>query len=414
MIINNKKITELIPYVNNARTHSDEQVLQICSSIKEFGFTNPILTDGDNGIIAGHGRVMAAKKLGIEEVPTIELSHLSEAQKKAYIIADNKLALNSGWDDAMLSIEFAELKLLDFDLDLTGFSSEEIGALTPEEIPPGLTDEDSVPELPEEPVTKLGDVWLCGKHRVMCGDSTSIDAVEKLMDGNKADMVFTDPPYGMTYGGGALAGSTPKGALVKAHGMIMGDDKRGDDLIALIRDALLSAVTTSKSGSATYVCFPWRTYSEFEAAMLECGLKASACIVWDKKSIGLGNSNYRPQHEFIFYCKGGAWYGDKAQSDVWYLSRGATGQYVHPTQKPVELIEKAVNNSSKSGDTILDVFGGSGSTMIACEKTGRESRLMELDPKYCDVIVKRWQEFTGKEATLESTGETFGVINGSR
>ena len=202
MIINNKKITELIPYVNNARTHSDEQVLQICSSIKEFGFTNPILTDGDNGIIAGHGRVMAAKKLGIEEVPTIELSHLSEAQKKAYIIADNKLALNSGWDDAMLSIEFAELKLLDFDLDLTGFSSEEIGALTPEEIPPGLTDEDSVPELPEEPVTKLGDVWLCGKHRVMCGDSTSIDAVEKLMDGNKADMVFTDPPYGMTYGGG--------------------------------------------------------------------------------------------------------------------------------------------------------------------------------------------------------------------
>ena len=198
---------------------------------------------------------------------------------------------------------------------------------------------------------------------------------------------------------------------MKAHGMILGDDKTGDDLIALIRDALLSAVTTSKSGSATYVCFPWRTYSEFEAAMLECGLKASACIVWDKKSIGLGNSNYRPQHEFIFYCKGGAWYGDKAQSDVWYLSRGATGQYVHPTQKPVELIEKAVNNSSKSGDTILDVFGGSGSTMIACEKTNRINYSMELDPKYCDVIVKRWQDFTGQQATLESTGEYFGVIN---
>jgi len=197
MIINNKKVTELIPYVNNARTHNEEQVLQIAASIKEFGFTNPVLIDGENGIIAGHGRLMAAKKLGLEEVPTIELSHLSEAQRKAYILADNKLALNSGWDNDLLAIEFAELKLLDFDLDLTGFSSEEIGALTPEEIPPGLTDEDSVPELPEEPVTKLGDVWLCGNHRVMCGDSTSIDAVEKLMDGNKADMVFTDPPYGM-------------------------------------------------------------------------------------------------------------------------------------------------------------------------------------------------------------------------
>jgi DNA modification methylase len=190
--------------------------------------------------------------------------------------------------------------------------------------------------------------------------------------------------------------------------MILGDDKTGDDLIRLIRDALQSAVVSSKSGFATYVCFPWRTYAEFEAAMIECGLEASACIVWDKKSIGLGNANYRPQHEFIFYCKGGAWYGDKAQSDVWYMSRGATGQYVHPTQKPVELIEKALNNSSKAGDIVLDVFGGSGSTLIACEKTNRESRLMELDPKYCDVIVKRWQEFTGKTAMLESTGEAFG------
>ena len=202
MQIIQRNVLELIPYVNNSRTHSDEQVIQIASSIKEFGFTNPILTDGENGIIAGHGRLMAAKKLGLKEVPTIELSHLSEAQKKAYIIADNKLALNSGWDDAMLAIEFAELEALDFDLELTGFSLEEIAAFEVEEIPEGLTDEDSVPELPIEPVTKLGDVWLCGKHRVMCGDSTSIDAVDKLMDGNKADMVFTDPPYGMTYGGG--------------------------------------------------------------------------------------------------------------------------------------------------------------------------------------------------------------------
>jgi len=194
---------------------------------------------------------------------------------------------------------------------------------------------------------------------------------------------------------------------VKAHGPIMGDDKTGEDLIALVRDALATAVASSKSGAAAYVCFPWRTYSEFEAALGACGLDISACIVWDKKSIGLGNSNYRPQHEFIFYCKGGSWFGDRSQSDVWYMSRGSTSAYVHPTQKPVELIERALNNSSKCGDTILDLFGGSGSTLIACEKTGRESRLMELDPKYCDVIVKRWQEFTGKTATLESTGQPF-------
>jgi DNA modification methylase len=193
--------------------------------------------------------------------------------------------------------------------------------------------------------------------------------------------------------------------------MIIGDDKTGDDLVALVRDALSTAMASSKSGAATYVCFPWRTYSEFEAALESCGLKVSACIVWDKKSIGLGNANYRPQHEFIFYCKGEAWYGDKSQSDVWSLSRGATGKYVHPTQKPVELIEQALSNSSKGGDTVLDLFGGSGSTLIACEKTGREARLMELDPKYVDVIVKRWQEFTGKQAALESDGRTFTEVS---
>jgi DNA modification methylase len=193
--------------------------------------------------------------------------------------------------------------------------------------------------------------------------------------------------------------------------MIIGDDKAGDDLVALVRDALSTAMASSKSGAATYVCFPWRTYSEFEAALESCGLKVSACIVWDKKSIGLGNANYRPQHEFIFYCKGGAWYGDKSQADVWSLSRGATGKYVHPTQKPVELIERALSNSSKGGDTVIDLFGGSGSTLIACEKTVREARLMELDPKYVDVIVKRWQEFTGKQATLESDGRSFTEVS---
>jgi DNA modification methylase len=394
------EVSKLIPYANNARTHDDNQVTQIASSIREFGFNNPILIDDNYGIIAGHGRLMAAKKLGLLEAPTIKLSHLSDAQRKAYILADNRIAMNSGWDNELLALELKELDD-DIDLSLLGFDADELNALlNPVELTDGLTDEDAVPEVPDEPVTKLGDIYQLGNHRLMCGDSTSIDAFDKLMDGQKADMIFTDPPYGMSYGGGRAGAIGSNDGTVKKFGVIKGDDKIGDDLIQLIRDALLSAVTTSKSGSSVYVCFPWRTYSEFETAMLECGLKASACIVWDKKSIGLGLSNYRPQHEFIFYCKGGAWYGDKAQSDVWYMSRGATGQYVHPTQKPVELIEKAINNSSKAGDIIIDCFGGSGSTMIASEKLGRYSRLMELDPKYCDVIVKRWEEFTGKKAVL--------------
>ena len=197
---------------------------------------------------------------------------------------------------------------------------------------------------------------------------------------------------------------------MKAHGPILGDDKSGDDLIALVQDALTTAVASCKSGAASYVCFPWRTYSEFKIALQGCGLEPSACIVWDKKSIGLGNANYRPQHEFIFYCKGGAWYGDKSQSDVWYTSRGNTSAYVHPTQKPVELIVRALENSSKGGDVVLDCFGGSGSTLIACEETGRHARLMELDPKYVDRIVRRWQEFTGKQATHEATGATFDEV----
>ena len=248
----------------------------------------------------------------------------------------------------------------------------------------------------------------------MCGDSTSIDAVTTLMAGAKADMVFTDPPYGMSYGGGRAGKVGSNDGTVKKFGVIKGDDKTGGELVELVREAISSAVVVSKSGAAIYVCFPWRTYSEFETAMLECGLKPSACIVWDKKSIGLGNANYRPQHEFIFYVKGGAWYGNRAQSDVWYMSRGATGNYVHPTQKPVELIERALENSSKGGDTVIDLFGGSGSTLIACEKLGRHARLMELDPKYVDVIVKRWQAFTGQQATHEATGLPFDEMAASQ
>lgn len=409
--IETRSVEALIPYAANSRTHSDAQVAQIAASIKEFGWTNPILIDGENGIIAGHGRLLAARKLGLEEVPCVMLDHLSKAQQRALVIADNQLAMNAGWDMAMLAAEIEDLKLGDFDIDLLGFDDKFLDELLDSGPTEGLTDEDAVPEVPETPKTVLGDVWVLGNHRLMCGDSTSVTAFDQLMDNAKADMIFTDPPYGMSYGGGRAAGDhaldkKTGGVKIKAHGMILNDDLQGDDLIALVRDAIATSSASMKEGGALYACFTWRTYAEFEAGLESCGLKVKACIVWDKKSIGLGNSHYRPQHEFIFYC-GGQWYGDKSQADVWHMSRGATGNYVHPTQKPVELVERALNNSSKAGDVVIDCFGGSGSTLIACEKTNRHARLMELDPKYCDVIIKRWQDFTGQEAVHAETGEAF-------
>lgn len=398
--IEHRQVADLIPYAANSRTHSDAQVAQIAASIREFGFTNPILTDGDCGIIAGHGRLQAARKLGLTHVPTIPLVGLTAAQKRAYVIADNKLAMNAGWDLQLLSSEIAGLGEDGFDLALLGFDENELAALLVDKTE-GLTDPDDIPEVPADPVSVLGDVWVLGKHRIVCGDSTSIDAVDTLMAGARADMVFTDPPYGMSYEGG-------RGK--KAFGKIKGDDEQGADLIALVRDALGSARAQCKNGAAAYVCFPWRTYSEFEAAMAETGFEITSCIVWDKKSVGLGHQEYRPQHEFIFYSKGGAWYGDRSQSDVWYSSRGNTGAYVHPTQKPVELVARAISNSSKSGDTVLDVFGGSGSTLIACEQLGRDARLMEIDPRYCDVIIARWQDFTGMQAVHAEDGRLFDEV----
>lgn len=398
-------IGSLIPYAKNSRTHSDEQVAQIAASIKEWGFTTAVLVDESGSIIAGHGRVLAARKLGIESLPVMVATGWTDAQKRAYIIADNKLAMNAGWDNEMLSLELGELGDLGFDLELTGFSDDEIKALSPEDVPDGLTDPDDAPPLPDTPITRPGDIWLMGNHRLLCGDSTSIDAVDKLMDGGKADMAFTDPPYGMSYGGG-------RGK--KQFGMIKGDDARAADLIALVRDALATLKGRCKEGASVYVCFPWRTYAEFEKAMMSCGIAINSCIVWDKKSVGLGNQDYRPQHEFIFYSKGGKFYGDRSQSDVWYMGRGSTAAYVHPTQKPVELVEKAIENSSKKGDAVIDCFGGSGTTLIAAEKNGRVARIMELDPKYCDVIVQRWQDFTGKTATLEADGRSFEEVKNAK
>jgi len=401
-----KKTADLIPYARNSRTHSDAQVAQIASSIKEFGFTNPVLIDQEGGIIAGHGRVLAARKLGMSEVPCIRLDHLTEAQKKAYVIADNKLAMNAGWDNEMLALEFSELQGMDFDFDLTGFTAEEIAALMPEEIEPGKTDEDAVPEVPVNPVTVLGDVWILGKHRLMCGDSTSIDAVDKLMDGQKADMVFTDPPYGVAYEGGH---NTKKRTQIK------NDALEGENLTGLFYGALSVAHIVTHDHAAFYVWYASGKSVETFAALSDLPLKLRAIIQWYKVRSGLGAfmSQYIPNCEPCIYAyKDGSspqWFGPTDEKTVWELKKEQRNDF-HPTQKPIELPERAINNSSKKDQIILDLFGGSGSTLIACEKTGRKARLMELDPKYVDVIVKRWQDFTGKIAIHAETGQPFAEV----
>jgi DNA modification methylase len=392
MKITVKKVDSLIPYVKNSRTHSPDQVAQIAASIKEFGWTNPILVDGDNGIIAGHGRLMAARKLGHKEVPTIELKDLTETQKKAYIIADNRLALNAGWDNEMLTIELNDLLADGFALDILGFDPKEIAALLEPELVEGLTDEDAVPDVPEEPKTRLGDIYQLGNHRLMCGDSTSIDAVDKLMDGQKADMVFTDPPYGVDYDGGH--------ATDKRRTKLENDDKT-----YMYAGALPIAYMASKDGAALYLWFADRFAKDVLIALDECNFQVRTWIIWNKNLAQFGaiGAQYKTKHEPCIYAfkKGKApfWNGPNNEVTVWDVKRHSKNEF-HPTQKPVELPVRAMENSSKGGDIVLDLFGGSGSTLIACEKINRHARLMELDPKYCDVIVKRWENFTGKKATL--------------
>ena len=387
----------LIPYAKNSRTHSETQVSQIAGSIKEFGFNNPVLIDEDNGIIAGHGRVMAAQKLGLQTVPCIRLAHLSDTQRKAYVIADNRLALNAGWDDSMLTLELQELNAESFDLSLLGFEADELNALlNPIKETEGLTDEDAVPEVPEEPITKPGDIYKLGRHRLMCGDSTSIDAVEKLMDGGLADLVFTDPPYNVAYEG--------RGEKNKL-GPIKNDDMGEEQFEQFCRDFFACYFAYMKPLACIYVCHPDSQSAPklaFEKTFAE-QFKKSSTIIWAKQSAGMGWQDYRAQHEPILYgWKEGSgkhfYCGDRSKTTIWKIGRDAQSSYVHPTQKPVALPEEAMLNSSKGLDIVLDLFGGSGSTLIAAEKNGRVARLMELDPKYCDVIVKRWEEFTGHKA----------------
>jgi len=382
--ITTKKVDSLIPYVKNSRTHSDAQVAQIAASIKEFGWTNPILVDGDNGIIAGHGRLLAARKLGFKEVPTIELKDLTETQKKAYIIADNRLALNAGWDNEMLTIELNDLLADGFALEVLGFDPKELNALLEPEVIEGLTDEDAVPDVPEEPKTKLGDIYQLGKHRLMCGDSTSIDAVDELMNGQKADMVFTDPPYGVEYQSNMRTKS-------QKFDVLANDDQFLD--IAPILEVF--------SKGWMFVWTSWKVQTKWIEQMVAFGYPSNI-VIWHKPGGGIGDlkKTFSSDYEVALVWHRGAELEGKRIGSVWKISKDSSMSYVHPTQKPVALAEEALDKTTKPKSVVMDLFGGSGSTLIACEKQNRHARLMELDPKYCDVIVKRWEDFTGKKAVL--------------
>jgi DNA modification methylase len=406
MNIEHLALDALIPYARNSRTHSDEQVAQVAASIREFGFTNPVLIDGEGGIIAGHGRVMAARKLGLADVPCIRLAHLTEAQKRAYIIADNKLALNAGWDEHMLALEFKELGDLGFDLELTGFGLGDIDELLAalDATPEGATDADETPPVQAEAITKPGDVWLLGKHRIMCGDSTNADAVRTLLGGGMPHLMVTDPPYGVEYdadwrNNALRADGTPIAG--RAVGKVLNDDR------ADWREAWALF-----PGEVAYV---WHAgvFSHVVAdSLVTCDFRLYALIVWGKQQFAIGRGHYHHKHEPCWYAvkKGGTghWQGGRKQTTLWSIDKPHKSETGHSTQKPVECMRIPIENNSKAGDEIYEPFSGSGTTIIAAEQTGRRCYAMELSPNYVDVAVRRWQNFTGKRAVHAETGAAFG------
>ena len=396
---------KLVPYARNARTHSDSQVAQIAASIAEFGFTNPILAGSDGVIVAGHGRLAAAQKLGIAIVPVVILDHLTPTQRRALVIADNRIAENAGWDEAMLQVELADLQGDDFDLSLTGFDADALADLLAgeETTSDGQTDEDSVPDAGTS-ITRPGDVWICGNHRVICGDSTDASTYDALMAGEIADMVFTDPPYNVDYA------NTAKDKMRGTDRPIL-----NDNLGAGFHDFLLAALTPTLAHcrGGIYVAMSSSELDVLQSAFRTAGGKWSTFIIWAKHTFTLGHADYQRQFEPILYgwpADGTRhWCGARDQGDVWNIKKPHKND-LHPTMKPVELVERAVRNSSRPGDIVLDSFGGSGTTMIASEKSDRKARLIELDPKYVDVIVRRWQDYAGAQATRQSDGVAFDAL----
>lgn len=447
-------VDELIPYVRNARTHSQDQVAKIAGSIKEFGFTNPILVDGSNGIIAGHGRLAAARLLGLKRVPAIELGHLSDAQKRAYIIADNRLALDAGWDLELLRAEFADLQTEGFDLSMTGFTDKEIAEIMEPGVEENGKDPDDAPPPPPEPHSKLGDTWILGPHRVRCGDSTSVTDWDALLGDELVDAVWTDPPYNVAYGDKADALSKATGAKgARASSKILNDDMDDAAFLDFLRGFYSAVFTKMKPGAAIYVAHADTEGLNFRRAFAEAGFKLASCLIWRKNSLVLGRSDWQWIHEPILYgWKPGSshrWYGGRKQVTVnewgnrgpvqqgedgkWRISVGDTvlvvdgsatieespgsiiyadkpkANSVHPTMKPVELIEKMLKFSARGGDIVADAFGGSGSTLMAAERLGMCARLMELSPAYVDVICRRWAQYTGRVPVHADTGAKFPV-----
>jgi DNA modification methylase len=407
-----RPISALLPYSRNARTHPEEQILKIVRSMQEYGWTNPVLVDGANGLIAGHARLLAAKRLGIDRIPCIELKGLSEAQKRAYVLADNKLALDGGWDLGLLKIELTALQSMNFDLSLTGFGDFDIGRI----LGPagGLTDEDDAPPVPAIPVTRLGDVWELGRHRLVCGDATKAEDVAKALGGVKPHLMVTDPPYGVAYDAAwrvSAPSSTKRGGRLSvgkhATGVVTNDD-RSD-----WREAWAHF-----PGDIAYVWHGGLHTASVDASLRESGFAARCQIIWAKNCIVIGRGDYHWQHEVCWYGvrkgKTGHWTGDRTQSSVWFIDKARASETGHSTQKPVECMRKPMENNSSPGQAVYEPFAGSFTTGIAAETTGRACHALEIDPGYVDVGVTRWMNFTGQEAMLAETGETFAAVKERR
>ena len=398
-------VASLVPYATNARTHSDTQVAQIAASIAEFGFVNPVLVDAAGVLVAGHGRVLAAKRLGLANVPAIRLAHLTEAQARALRLADNQIALNSGWDEALLATELARIRDEGVvDLDVLGFSGRELDQLLAAADGGEDAALDEAPPLPNVPITRPGDLWICGAHRVLCGDATKLEDVKQALgDGRLADMGFLDPPYNVAYTGGTSAKMT------------IANDALGSGFLDFIRPALANLLSVTKG--ASYVCMSSSEWPTLHRAWQDAGGKWSSTIIWAKNTFALGRADYHQQFEAMLYgWKAGNqhyWCGARDQGNVWHFDKPARND-LHPTMKPVALVERAIRNSSKHRDIVLDPFGGSGTTMIAAERTGRQAVLLEIDPAYVDVIVRRWEETNGQPAILHGEDRTFDDVAAMR
>ena len=392
-------IERLIPYARNARTHSDQQVAQIAASIVEFGFAHPVLADPDGGIIAGHGRVRAARQLGMPEVPVIVLSHLNENQRRAFMLADNRLALSAGWDEKMLRLELEALTQSGVNVALTGFDQKELDQLLTDLSQQALSDPDEVPAVSDHVVTQPDDLWLLGDHRLLCGDGTQLDHLQRVLNGSGSDMVFTDLPYNCDYTG-----------KTSSH-LTIANDNLGDQFKPFLEAAC--KVMLAVNPGPTYICMSSRELHHLFEAFLKAGGHWSTYLIWAKNTFTLGRSDYQRQFEPILYgWREGSphyWCGDRNQGDTWLIDKPHSNT-LHPTMKPIELVERAITNSSHKGDMVLDPFAGAGSTVLAAERTGRRACVIEIDPRYADVIVKRWQSYSGKQAQLEAGGQSFEEI----